>query len=73
MKFITEDIPVKASFMSKEPNSSSEFSYVYLNGRGEHRLVENGEQLTNAEMRRKKFNQRFKLKKNQSFSQEFII
>ncbi|PGT76774.1 hypothetical protein [Priestia megaterium] len=59
MNVITGPDQVKYNLFGKEPFSSVDISFVYKNIRGEYRLVENGEQLTRAELKGKKYNLRY--------------
>ncbi|WP_102264426.1 hypothetical protein [Mesobacillus jeotgali] len=52
---------IKYSFFSKEPFSSQSSIFVYRNERGQYRVVEGGEQLTNTELKAQKYNTRYTL------------
>ncbi|UCZ52904.1 hypothetical protein LGQ02_19315 [Bacillus shivajii] len=62
---------IKYRFLSKEPYSTNDISFVYINSNGEYRLVENGAHLTNAELRAQKYNVRYSiLRKKQTFTDQ---
>ncbi|MFC7441178.1 hypothetical protein [Laceyella putida] len=61
MVIIKQVEPVKFSLFSKEPISSNTLAYVYKNTQGEYRLVQDGEQLTRAELRAKNYTLRFEV------------
>ncbi|MGM0843646.1 MAG: hypothetical protein ACQEUT_01615 [Bacillota bacterium] len=61
MKIIQNEETVKYSFFNKEPYSNQSSVFVYKNDRGQYRVVENGEQLTNTELKAQRYNTRYTL------------
>src|SRR5690554_3664065 len=62
MSIIKQTDSVKYSLFNTEPTPTINEVYVYKNNRGDYRIVESGEQLTNAELKSKKYTTRYLLK-----------
>ncbi|MDP5274964.1 hypothetical protein [Chengkuizengella axinellae] len=52
---------VKYSILGQEPYATPSYTYVYKNLNGEYRVVENGERLSRAEMKLKRFTTRYRI------------